>query len=847
MEEAITGLTQALQQAESKAFPVKTQRTKSGKNSRAYYPELAQAISRSKLAHHKWKEGGEPSRDHPLTIERRKASSNVRRVQRKKEEENKRKLYDDILAAHEKDQATFYRLLQRKHGPYANSVALCIDGELNFNADEQRVGWAQFYKNLATPAPDSGNKPILDCIRSTSSKDIICITATQVESAVGRLNNGKAADLGGLQAEHFKLGGSTVVEALTAIINRLFQHRFIPDTLKMGYKIPIPKKGKDVTQMGNYRGITITATLGKIIEHILQETSKPALGQLTSGLQFGFTAGRSPSMATLCLTEVIANAKDLKEPLYVATLDAQKAFDVVCHDKLKLKLFHAGVRNTNWLMIDSLYTDCKEVVRWQGNYSDPYNVHQGVRQGGVLSTCLYKEYVNPLLIDTQKSNLGVSIGNIYLGIPTCADDVLLLSSSESELQSMLNQAYNYSKENHYKLHPGKSTVTQLLGPNCQSKQLRAKLGEEEVITTSSFTHLGLNWAQGNSCPDIERKIATGRRTAYMLIGSGIHGTNGMNPVISCQVMLTQVLPRMTYGLEATVQKDKDITKLNRAHKDLLRQYQSLPDRVATEAIFLLAGAFPASTYIEYKSLLLYGAICRMEENHPLRDLARRQLTLPDHASSWFVHVRKLAIRLGIDLLKPQSHPWDSLAWKKYIREAVFGTQFSQLINEASQKSSLKLLDLSLLDGGKPHILWKTSIYSIEETRKAAIRAKLLTGTYILQATQKKFGKSTTSICFLCGLEEEDVAHFITRCPELRETRDTWTPKINNLLTQAGICTNTQLALQWVKIVLNGACGGVLREDMWCKNFSYVCNGFIYNMINMHKARDIKLSSKSLLR
>ena len=79
----------------------------------------------------------------------------------------------DILAAHEKDQAMFYRLLQRKHGPYENSVALCIDVELNFNADEQRVGWAQFYKDLATAAPDSGNKPILDCIRSTNSEDIL--------------------------------------------------------------------------------------------------------------------------------------------------------------------------------------------------------------------------------------------------------------------------------------------------------------------------------------------------------------------------------------------------------------------------------------------------------------------------------------------------------------------------------------------------------------------------------------------------------------------------------------------------------------------------------------------------
>ena len=161
--------------------------------------------------------------------------------------------------------------------------------------------------------------------------------------------------------------------------------------------------------MGNHRGITITATLEKIAEHILQEMSKPALGGQISGLQFGFTSGKSPTMATVCLTEAIANAKDSRQPLYVATLDAQKAFDVVRHEELKRKLYHAGVNGTNWLMIDSLYTDCREVVRWQGQYSNSYLVKQGVRQGGVLSTSLYKEYINPLFKDCERSRTGINI------------------------------------------------------------------------------------------------------------------------------------------------------------------------------------------------------------------------------------------------------------------------------------------------------------------------------------------------------------------------------------------------------------------------------------------------------
>ena len=63
--------------------------------------------------------------------------------------------------------------------------------------------------------------------------------------------------------------------------------------------------------------------------------------------------------------------------------------------------------------------------------SDSFNIKQGVRQGGVLSTFLYQIYNNTLLKDLQKDNLGFSIGNTYVGCPTCADDIALLSDDSN--------------------------------------------------------------------------------------------------------------------------------------------------------------------------------------------------------------------------------------------------------------------------------------------------------------------------------------------------------------------------------------------------------------------------------
>lgn len=454
-------------------------------------------------------------------------------------------------------------------------------------------------------------------------------------------------------------------------------------------------------------------------------------------------------MATLCLTEAIAYAKDEKRPLYVATLDAQKAFDVVDHGMLKSRLHYAGIQGHTWKMIDCLYTGCEEVVKWKGGYSRPYQVQQGVRQGGVLSTTLYKEYVNPLLADNEKSGIGASIGSIYLGSPTCADDILLLSNSPVQLQQMLSTAHKYSRDNHYTIHPGKSSVTTFIPPSVPTAVDCWYLGENPITTTASFTHLGLTWSQQKHSPAVDEKISTGRKTAYMLIGRGINGSDGINPAISSKVALTQVLPRMIHGLEATTLKPPEKAAIDKAYKDLLRQYQHLPDRVATCAVYLLSATFPATTHIDYKAILLFGAICRLQYENPLRQLAIRQLGLSNRSSSWFIQLRKTAQKYNIDLISQWKHPWDSLSWKRLVREAIYGKCFTELLQDATEKTSLKHLDLGLCNRGIPHPIWKTSIYSIGETRKASIRAKLLTGTYLLQADIYKFKKLLSPLCQLC--------------------------------------------------------------------------------------------------
>ena len=105
---------------------------------------------------------------------------------------------------------------------------------------------------------------------------------------------------------------------------------------------------------------------------------------------------------------------DQKLPIFVALLDAKAAFEVVNHDSLHRKLFLSGVGGTLWLLIRQLSTYAITSIKWNDLISNPFPVHQGVRQGGILSTELYKVYINDILDQLENSGLGSYIGNIYI-------------------------------------------------------------------------------------------------------------------------------------------------------------------------------------------------------------------------------------------------------------------------------------------------------------------------------------------------------------------------------------------------------------------------------------------------
>ena len=465
--EMVQEITSTIKIAEKKAFGNK-KRKKSKNTKIKWTPEISKAIKESKIAHNNWKKGGRPTdKEDPLYITRKLAKQNLRRIQRKDSAIERAKLYNEISQANiNSDQKLFYRLVNKQRSqPSENTDHINIDGKIYSEYDNIIEGFENLSKPKACPTFDEEHKTkiefdnlVIESLCNNNPKPIQTVSEDQVRKVILALKNNKAADLSGLTAEHLKIAIDEVVSPITTLINAILQKADVPTILKTGVLTPILKKGKDKTNPGSYRGITVNSLLGKILETCIRDYLEPILDPSQNKLQRGFTQSTSPLMAGLLISEAFFDAKDSGAPLVLQTFDAEKAFDVVWHDSLLRKIHKDGVEGDLWKIVKSLHTDAYTLVKWQGEMSEHIQMRQGIRQGAKLSTLMYKRFNNDLLDILQSAPEGVKIGTLDVSSPTCADDTALLTNKQTDAQIFTNIIDHASSMDRFTINPLKSEI-----------------------------------------------------------------------------------------------------------------------------------------------------------------------------------------------------------------------------------------------------------------------------------------------------------------------------------------------------------------------------------------------------
>ena len=209
--------------------------------------------------------------------------------------------------------------------------------------------------------------------------------------------------------------------------------------------------------------------------------------------QNGFRKGKSTTDHISSLVNIIDTRKKLKKSTFCAFIDFKKAYDTINRPMLWKRLTDIGISGKMFQAVKSLYTSVKSCVRVNSYRTEWFDVNCGLRQGCVLtlSPLLFNLFIDDLAVFLKSLDLGVKVADENVCLMLYADDVVLLSESEADLQLLLNALNAWCGRNDMTVNMAKSNVVHFR-PNSVSKTDAVfSFGDGLISVADRYTYLGV--------------------------------------------------------------------------------------------------------------------------------------------------------------------------------------------------------------------------------------------------------------------------------------------------------------------------------------------------------------------
>ena len=128
-------------------------------------------------------------------------------------------------------------------------------------------------------------------------------------------------------------------------------------------------------------------------------------------------------------------------PASFCTPRLELCVDLLCvdHNKLWKILKEMGIPDHLTCLLRNLYVGHEATVRTGHGTTNWFQIGKGVRQGYILSPCLFNLYTEYIMRNTglEEAQAGIKIDRRNINNFRHADDTILMAESEEELKSLL--------------------------------------------------------------------------------------------------------------------------------------------------------------------------------------------------------------------------------------------------------------------------------------------------------------------------------------------------------------------------------------------------------------------------
>jgi hypothetical protein len=356
-----------------------------------------------------------------------------------KENRRAKRSFEERLAKNIKeDSKTFFAYVNSKKrsnnmiGPLKNS-----QGEVLKNNKETADLLNSYFASVFTREDCIHIPEPVEMFKGSQSESLSSMTIEEqvVLEKLTKINVGKSHGPDELHGKLLYEIRYEIVKDLTKLFNLSLETGVVPQDWRDADVCPLFKKGKR-DKAENYRPVSLTSIVGKLLESILKDRIVTHLEQhkLLRESQHGFTSGRSCLTNLLVFFEFITKELDKGNNVDLVYLDFCKAFDKVPHCRLGKKLEAHGIKGEVKTWIVNWLSNRRQRVCVDGELSDWEKVSSGVPQGSVLGPVLFLIYINDL-DEGVISEIGKFADDSKLGKSISSSaDIRLLEDDLSKLE-----------------------------------------------------------------------------------------------------------------------------------------------------------------------------------------------------------------------------------------------------------------------------------------------------------------------------------------------------------------------------------------------------------------------------
>ena len=421
---------------------------------------------------------------------------------------------------------------------------------------------------------DNGKLPHLTPYTSNCISNII-FTPGLVSKAIKHLKTNSKGGPDRIPPEFIKKCCLWLTTPLSFLFQCSFSESYIPPIWLTASVCPIFKKG-DRSDPNNYRPISLTCVVCKLMEHIIkcQLMSYLLEHKLISKKQHAFLIHHSTISNLLESTRDWTIALSSKHYVDTIFIDYQRAFDSIVHSKLLAKLRCFGINDKLLSWLSAFLSNRSQQVVIENFMSNSIPVVSGIIQGSVLGPILFILFINDIS----------SIINSPVDLQLFADDLKLYtnftishdsSSQPNPLQLTLDSVYSYSVDWQLTINISKCSCTRFSSNSASSSQPAYNINGLPLSTSNITRDLGvLTDSRLSYSKHIDQITAKANQRVAVLF----RGFQCRRPDFLCKAYITYVRPLLEYASVVwNPSLKKHIDQIERVQRQFSKRIPALAD------------------------------------------------------------------------------------------------------------------------------------------------------------------------------------------------------------------------------------------------------------------------------